>query len=86
MFCKNAPINFVVIIFAKNLEEHCFKRRRYKCLSRQSIAGQIVAAWYMYIHMRSSSGLFHVHINAKSVNPFPAGKRKFTRPSFGKEC
>ena len=30
--------------------------------------------------------LFHVHINAKSVNPFPAGKRKFTPPSFGKEC
>ena len=42
--------------------------------------------WYMYIHMRSSSGLFHVHINAKSVNQFPAGKRKFTPPSFGKEC
>ena len=41
---------------------------------------------YMYIHMRSSSGLFHVHINAKSVNQFPAGKRKFTPPSFGKEC
>ena len=37
----------------------------------------------MYIHMRSSSGLFHVHINAKSVNRFPAGKRKFTPPSFG---
>ena len=66
---------------------HCFKRRRHKCLSRQSIAGQIVAVWYMYIHMRSSSGLFHVHINAKSVNQFPAGsKRKFTPPSFGKEC
>ena len=25
----------------------------------------------MYIHMRSSSGLFHVRINAKSVNQFP---------------
>ena len=25
----------------------------------------------MYIHMRSPSGLFHVHINAKSVNQFP---------------
>ena len=47
------------------------------CLStRQSIAGQIVAAWYMYIHKQSSSGLFHVHINDKSVNQFPAGKRK----------
>ena len=32
----------------------------------------------MYIDMRSSSGLFHVHINAKNVNQFPAGKRKFT--------
>ena len=42
-------------------------------MSVQYFAGQIVAAWYMYIHMRSSSGLFHVHINAKSVNPFPAG-------------
>ena len=42
--------------------------------------------WYMYIHMRSSMGLFHAHINAKSVNQFPAGKRKFTPPSFGKEC
>ena len=71
-------MNFVVIIFAKNLEVHC--------LSRQSIAGQIVAAWYMYIHMRSSSGLFYVHINAKSVNQFPAGKRRFTPPSLGKEC
>ena len=40
----------------------------------------------MYIHMRSSSGLFHVHINAKSVNQFRAGKRKLTPPSFGKEC
>ena len=38
--------------------------------------------WYM----QSSSGLFHVHINAKSVSQFPAGKRKFTPPSFGKEC
>ena len=28
----------------------------------------------------------HVHIKAKSVNQFPAGKRKFTPPSFGKEC
>ena len=56
-YCKNAPINFVVIIFAKNLEVHCFTRRRHKCLSRQSIAGQIIAAWYMNIHMRSSSGL-----------------------------
>ena len=36
--------------------------------------------WYMYIHMRSSSGLFHVHTNAKSVNQFPAGKRIFTPP------
>ena len=36
--------------------------------------------------MRSSSGLFHVHINAKSVNQFQADKRKFTPPSFGKEC
>ena len=36
--------------------------------------------------MRCSSGLFHVHINAKSVNKFPTGKRKFTPPSFGKEC
>ena len=53
------------------------------CMSRQSIAGQIVAGTcIMYLHMRSSSGLFHVHINAK----FPAGKRKFTPPSFGKEC
>ena len=42
--------------------------------------------WYMYIHMRRSSELFHVHINAKSVNRFPAGKRKFIPPSFGKEC
>ena len=42
--------------------------------------------WYMYIHMRSSSGLFHAHINAKSATQFPAGKRKFTPPSFGKEC
>ena len=42
--------------------------------------------WYMYIHMRSSSRLFHVHINAKSVNQFSAGKRKFTPPSLGKEC
>ena len=42
--------------------------------------------WYVYIHMRSSSGLFHVHINTKSVNQFPAGKRKFTRPRFGMEC
>ena len=26
--------------------------------------------WYMYIHLRSSSGLFHVHINAKApINP-----------------
>ena len=41
---------------------------------------------HVYIHMRSSLGLFHVHINAKSVNQFPAGKRKFTPPSFGKEC
>ena len=40
----------------------------------------------MRIHMRSSSGQFHVHINAKSVNQFPAGKRKFTPPKFGKEC
>ena len=39
------------------------------CLSRQSIADQIVTAWYMYIHMRSSSGLFHVHIMLKaSIN------------------
>ena len=30
-FCKNAPINFVIIILAKkNLEVHCFKRRRQK--------------------------------------------------------
>ena len=29
---------------------------------------------------------FHVHINAKSVNQFPADKRKFTPPRFGKEC
>ena len=35
--------------------------------------------WYMYIHMRSSSGLFRVHINAKSVNQFPAGKRYLKR-------
>ena len=41
--------------------------------------------WYMHIHMRSSSGLFRVPINAKSVNQFPAGKRKFTLASFGKE-
>ena len=41
---------------------------------------------YVCIHMRSTSGLFHVHINAKSVNQFPAGKRKSTPPSFGKEC
>ena len=34
----------------------------------------------------NSSGLSHVHINAKSDNQFPAGKRKFTPPSFGKEC
>ena len=54
------------------------------CLFRQSIAGQIVAG--TCIHMRSSSGLFQVHINAKSVHPFPAGERKFTPPSFGKEC
>ena len=26
--------------------------------------------WYMNIHMRSSSGLFRVHINAKSVINF----------------
>ena len=39
------------------------------CLSRQSIAGQIFAAWYMDIHIRSSLGLFHVHINFKaSIN------------------
>ena len=38
------------------------------------------------VYVRSSSGLFHVHITAKSVNQFPAGKRKFTQPSFGKEC
>ena len=38
------------------------------------------------VHIQSSSGLFHVHINAKSVNQFPVGKRKFTPPSFGKEC
>ena len=55
------------------------------CLSKQSTAGQIVAGTCIYI-MRSSSGLFHVHINAKSVNQFPAGKRKFTPPSFRKEC
>ena len=30
MFCKNASINIVIIIFAKNLEVHCFKRRRHK--------------------------------------------------------
>ena len=42
--------------------------------------------WYMFIHIRSSSGLFHVHIHAKSLNQLPAGKRKFTPPSFGKEC
>ena len=41
--------------------------------------------WYMHIHMRSSSGLFRVHINVKSVIQYPAGKRKFTPPSFGKE-
>ena len=29
--------------------------------------GQIVAAWYMYIHMQNSSGLFHVHINVNSL-------------------
>ena len=38
------------------------------------------------VHVYTYSGLFHVHINAKSVNQFPAGKRKFTPPSFGKEC
>ena len=57
---------------------------RVPCLSRQSFAGQIVAG--TFIHLRFSSGLFHVHINAKSVNQFLAGKRKFTPPSFGKEC
>ena len=37
-------------------------------LSRQSFAGQIVAGTcILYIHMRSSSGLFHIHINAKSL-------------------
>ena len=41
---------------------------------------------HVYIHMRSSSGLFRVHTDAKRVNQFPAGKRKFTPPSFGKEC
>ena len=56
------------------------------CLSRKSIAGQIVAGTCIYIIMRSSSGLFQVHINAKSVYQFPAGKSKFTPPSFGKEC
>ena len=85
-FVKMHPLTRRNNFCKKNLEVHCLKRRRHKCLSRQSIAGQIVAAWYMYIHMRSSSGLFHVHINAKSVNQFPAGKRKFTPPSFGKEC
>ena len=38
------------------------------------------------VHVYTYLGLFHVHINAKSVNQFPAGKRKFTPPSFGKEC
>ena len=31
--------------------------------------------WYMNIHMRSSLGLLCDHINAKSVNQFPAAKR-----------
>ena len=29
-FCKIAPINFVMIIFTKHLEMHCFKWRRHK--------------------------------------------------------
>ena len=57
MFCKNAPINFVVIIFAKNLEVHSFKQRRHKRLSRQSIAGQIIAAWYMYGSLSKNGGI-----------------------------
>ena len=35
--------------------------------------------WYMNIHMRSSSGLFRVYINAKSDNQFPEDKRILKR-------
>ena len=35
--------------------------------------------WCMNIHMRSSSGLFRIHINAKSANQFPACKRILKR-------
>ena len=36
--------------------------------------------------MRSTSGLFHVHNNAKSVNQFPAGKRKFWEEMKTRQC
>ena len=49
------------------------------CLSRQSIAGQIV-----HVHMRALRDCFTLISMLKAS--IREGKRKFTPPSFRKEC
>ena len=55
------------------------------CLSRQSIAGQIVAGTCIYICEALRDCFTFIYL-CKKRQSIPAGKRKFTPPSFGKEC
>ena len=76
----------MLTIFLVNANTHwAYKDCQFINCILVKIAGSfLLVPWFM-VHVYTYAK-FHVHINAKSVNQFLAGKRNFTPPSFGKEC